>query len=148
MNRVFLKWSCCWQHVQLLPNRFFGTWHNIPLCAWDDSVIPLLVSIQITKESLLAHVPLDQPAYTTAPATPDPSRVCDLHHSSRQRRIFNPLSKARDLTWNLMDPSRIRFHCATIGTPEKMEFYNFHRVFMGLDPCLRNINLALTLISA
>ena len=32
--------------------------------------------------------------YTTA--MPDLSRVCDLHHCSRQRRILNPLNEARD----------------------------------------------------
>ena len=36
------------------------------------------------------------PAYTTARALPDPSRICDLHHSSRQGQIPDPLSKARD----------------------------------------------------
>ena len=35
-------------------------------------------------------------AYTTATATQDLSHICDLHHSSQQRRILNPLSKARD----------------------------------------------------
>ena len=44
-------------------------------------------------------------AYTTATATPDPRPVCDLHHSSRQRWMLNPLSKGRDQTCNLMDPS-------------------------------------------
>ena len=34
--------------------------------------------------------------------------VCNLHHSSRQHRIINPLSKGRDRTRNLMVPSRIR----------------------------------------
>ena len=29
-------------------------------------------------------------------ATPDPSRVCDLHHSSQPRQILNPMSKAGD----------------------------------------------------
>jgi len=58
---------------------------------------------------------LQLPAYTTATATPDPSLVCDLHHSSRQRRILHPLSEARDGTRNLMVPSRIRFGCATNG---------------------------------
>ena len=48
------------------------------------------------------------PAYTRATATQDPSRVCNLHHSSRQRWIVNPLSKGRDRTRNLMVPSRIR----------------------------------------
>ena len=42
---------------------------------------------------------------------PDPSHVRDLHHSSRQHGILNPLSEARDQTCNLMVPSRICFHC-------------------------------------
>ena len=29
-------------------------------------------------------------------ATQDPSHVCNLHHSSQQHGILNPLSKARD----------------------------------------------------
>ena len=42
--------------------------------------------------------------YTTAT---DPSHVCDLHHSSQQRQILNPLSEARDRIHNLMVPGRI-----------------------------------------
>ena len=45
-------------------------------------------------------------AYTTATATPEPSHVCDLHHSSQQCQIVYPLSKARDQTGILMDPSQ------------------------------------------
>ena len=60
---------------------------------------------------------LQLPACSTATATRSPSRVCDLHHSSRQRPILNPLSEARDLTRNLMVGSWICFHCATVGTP-------------------------------
>ena len=41
---------------------------------------------------------LQLPAYTTATATPDQRRVCDLHHSSRQHQIPDPLNKARDRT--------------------------------------------------
>ena len=52
---------------------------------------------------------LQLPAYTTATATPDPSCVCDPHHSSQQHRILNPLSEARDQTQALMDSSQIRF---------------------------------------
>ena len=36
------------------------------------------------------------PAYATATAMPDPSRVCDPYHSSWQRWILNPLTGARD----------------------------------------------------
>ena len=60
---------------------------------------------------------LQLPAYTTATATPDLSWVCDLHRSSWQRRILNPLSGARDQTWNLKVPSQICFHCTKTGTP-------------------------------
>ena len=38
-----------------------------------------------------------------ATATWDLSRVCDVHHSSRQCRILNPLSKARDRKFVLVD---------------------------------------------
>ena len=60
---------------------------------------------------------LHLPAYTTAIATQDPSRVCDLHHSSQQFRISDPLNKARDQTCILIDTSWIRFCCTTMGTP-------------------------------
>ena len=60
---------------------------------------------------------LSLPAYTMAKATQDPRCICDLHHSSGQRWIPDPLSEARDQTRNLMVTSRIRFHCATTGTP-------------------------------
>ena len=48
---------------------------------------------------------LQLPAYTTATATRDLSRICDLHHSSQQRQIHNPLSEARDQTRIHMDTS-------------------------------------------
>ena len=39
----------------------------------------------------------------------DLSHVCDLHHSSRQHWILNPLSKAKNQTQVLVDTSQIRF---------------------------------------
>ena len=45
--------------------------------------------------------------YVTATATPDLSHVCNLHHSSWPRWILNPLCKARDRTYNLMDTSQV-----------------------------------------
>ena len=56
-------------------------------------------------------------AYATATAMPDLSHVCDLHHSSRQRQILNPLSEARDPTCNLMVPSWICFYSTVTETP-------------------------------
>ena len=46
-------------------------------------------------------------AYTTATATWDPSHICDLHHSSQQRQILNPPSRARDRTQAFLDTSRV-----------------------------------------
>ena len=57
-------------------------------------------------------------AYARATAMPDESQICNLHYSSRQCQILNPLSEARDRTCNLMVPSRICFHCSTTGTPQ------------------------------
>ena len=51
---------------------------------------------------------LQLPAYSTATAMWDPSCVYNLHHSSRQCQILNPLSKARDRTHILMDPGQVR----------------------------------------
>ena len=91
-------------------------------------------------------VELQLPVYTTAAATPDPSWLCDLHHSSRQHQILNPLSEARDWTHSLMDTSQIRFHWATTGTPRidyfKMQYfklkielpYDLAIPFLGIYP--------------
>ena len=59
---------------------------------------------------------LQLPAYTTTTATSDPNCVCNLHHSSWQCWILNPLIKARDQTQNLMVPTQ---------TPWQ-EFQKFH----------------------
>ena len=66
---------------------------------------------------------LQLPAYATA--MQDPNRICNLHHSSWQHRIFNPLSKARGQTCILMVPSQIRFHCAMMGTLIMLFFFFF-----------------------
>ena len=46
---------------------------------------------------------LQLPAYTTATAKWDLSRICDLCHSSWQHQILDPLSKARVQTCILTD---------------------------------------------
>ena len=48
-------------------------------------------------------------AYAAATAMPDPSLISDLHHSSRQHWILNPLSKARDQTHILVDTSWVYY---------------------------------------
>jgi len=46
---------------------------------------------------------LKLPAYTTATAMPNPSRICDLHHSSQQ-----PLIEARNQTYIFMNTSWVQ----------------------------------------
>ena len=56
-------------------------------------------------------------ASTTDTATQDLSHICDLHHSSQQHQILNPLSEVMDQTCILTDTSRVRYHCATMRIP-------------------------------
>ena len=91
--------------IKFSGNKFVGFWGLHP---WHMEVPRLGVEWE-----------LQLPANTTAIATAMQylSLVCDLHHSSQQRRILNPLCEARDRTRNLTVPSWIDFHCATKGTP-------------------------------
>ena len=66
---------------------------------------------------LAVELELQLLACATATAKLGPSLICNLHHSSWQCRILNPLSEARDQTRILMDPSQMHFCCATTGTP-------------------------------
>ena len=67
-------------------------------------------------------------AYTTTTVMCDLSPIFDLHHSSWQCQLYNPLSKARDQTHILMDTSQVCFCCATTGTPFStfLEAKTFH----------------------
>ena len=77
---------------------------------------PIAWHLQVPRLGVLSELQLL--AYATATAMPDLSCVCDLHRSSWQCQIPNPLRKARDWTRNHMIPSQIRFCCATMtGTP-------------------------------
>ena len=56
-------------------------------------------------------------AYTTVTAMQDPGYICNLHHSSWQHWIPDPLGEARDWTHILVDTSRVHFCCATVEIP-------------------------------
>ena len=75
---------------------------------------PYLRHVEVPR--LVIELELQLLAYTTATATGDPSCICDLHHSSLQSQILNPLSGAMDQTCILLDTSQIRFPLAMAGT--------------------------------
>ena len=82
-------------------------------------------------------------AYATATAIPDPSYVFELHHSSQQHRILNPLSKARDLTCNIMVPRQIYFCYASMGTPKTKILKEICLIFCVIEKGERNSYLDL-----
>ena len=105
---VYLFFIKCWVFVFCL---FLGLWHmDVP--------------------SLGLGLDLHLPAYSAATATQDFSRVCNLHHSSRQRQVLNSLSEARDRTHNLMDTSQVHYHWATTGTPLHRDFFKCSEHFV------------------
>ena len=73
-------------------------------------------------------------AYATATATPDPSLSWDLHHSSRQCQILNPLSKARDLTYIFMDTTQVLnllIHDGNSKIPSHLDESSFREVMVA-----------------
>ena len=69
---------------------------------------PLLQHMDVPK--LGVKLELQLRAFATATAMPDPSHICDLHCSSEQHQILNPLSGARDQTHIFMDTSQVCDH--------------------------------------
>ena len=102
--------SLCQLVWSLLPGFCFFFFFFFFFLLW-----PHLQHMEVPRLGVESELQL--PAYATATATPDLSRIFDLHYSSWQRRILNLLSEARDLNCNLMVPSRIRFCCAMMGAP-------------------------------
>ena len=76
---------------------------------------PYLQHMEVPR--LRVELELQMLASATATATPDPSCICDLHWSSWQWQILDPLSEARHQTQNLTVTSQIHFCSATMGTP-------------------------------
>ena len=77
---------CSSKHVQNQHPRQF-LFLILGLHMWHMEVVRLGVKPEL---QLLAY------ATATATATRDLSHICDVHHSSQQRRILNPLSEARN----------------------------------------------------
>ena len=97
--------SMCWKLIILISNMnsffcLFVCFVFLPFLGW------LLQHMGVPRPGV--ELELQPPAYARATATRDQSRIYNLHHSSRQRRILNPLNKGRDRTRNLMVPGRIR----------------------------------------
>ena len=103
-------------YVQGLCLPFYSTWHTVLFVCF---VFCLFRAATMAYGGSQARGLIRAVAYTTATATWDPCHIFNLHHSSRQRRILNPLSKVRDQTQLVsINASSIPQH-------------------MGSEPCLR-----------
>ena len=115
------KWAFCQAVVLNFLFVFLGshTWHT---------EVPRLE----------AELELQLLAYNTATAMGDLNGIWDLHHSSWQHRILNPLSKARDQTCILKDASQIHSCWAMRGTPILMfkEYIWVHLCIQYCNGCI------------
>ena len=111
-------WSLCSEGVEWTPDfRVFFGQRPGPFVSLLSSFLPsFFFSFFCFSRPILQHMEgprlgveseLQLPASATATATRDLSRVCNLHHSSRQHQVLNPLSEARDRTCVLVDSSQV-----------------------------------------
>ena len=79
--------------------------------------------------------------YATATAISNPIQAsAATYTTAHQRQILNPLSKARDRTYNLVVPSQIRFCYATMGTPGHNCSYLMRAMSVNLLVILLKVN--------
>ena len=105
--------------------------------------------------SLGIELELHLPAYATATAMQDPSHDCNVHHSSPQHQIPNPLSEARNQTHILMDTSQFssvpQQELPTLFLYKRPVDYIYGGLFQGLlfystDICFFFVNSTLSLL--
>ena len=100
---------------------------------------PYLQHTEVSRLGVKSELQL--PAYTTATATQDQSCIFNLNHSLGQCQIPDPLSKARNWTFILMDTSRICFHCAMVETPFNTFLSEIYWICSALVVCFRFLSI-------
>ena len=88
-----------WERKTVLPRSSWFIWFLF--VRWFCLLGLNLSNMEVPR--LGVELQLQLLAYPTATATQDSSCVCDPYHSTQQRQIVNPLSKARDQIHILME---------------------------------------------
>ena len=95
--------NACWLFTEKLVNCYivtFGLERTLPFFFFF-FLGPHLWHMEVPRLGVKSELQL----LATAMTMQDLSLFCDLHHSSQQCRILNPLSEARDGTHVLVDTS-------------------------------------------
>ena len=90
MDRIFQLFITDLFSFWQFPKTFFFSFLQLHLCHMEVSELGVELELQLQ-------------AYATAMTTLDLSHICNLHHSLWQYQILNPLSKARNRTYILIE---------------------------------------------
>ena len=82
---------------------------------------------------------LSVPPYARVTATPDPSHICHLYHSSWQCQILNPLIEPTMVNGSQSDS------LTTMGTPSNQSFKNkFTNIYLSIDALFIGKNIIIS----
>ena len=97
-KKIFMGHS--WKSKYLLNIRYYRVTanflYNIIVTIFFVFLGPRPRHLEVPRLGVQTELEMAADTTATATATPDLSHVCNLHHSSWQCRILNPLSEARD----------------------------------------------------
>ena len=107
----FFGWrTVCLSHLIQRPDECQQSWCSEYKCSGSTrSFPPHTHPWYVEVPRLGVKLELQLPACTTATAMQDLRRICDLHHTSRQCQILNPLSRARKRIQVFMDTSQFHY---------------------------------------
>ena len=88
---------------------FLFGWVFLFFQGWVFLIFFRATSVVYGSSQARGHIRAAAATYATATATRDLSHVCNLHHSSWQCHILNPLSEAKHQTCMLMDTTQVCF---------------------------------------
>ena len=104
----------CWSHCATVETQIFF------LDFWG----PNLHHMEVPRLGVESE--LQQSIHATAVPKPDTRHICDLHHSSQQCQILNPLSEAGDWTHILRDASWVCYCWATTELLNHSIYFSMH----------------------
>ena len=111
-----------YQPLRYVVCKYFFPFHKLPLIFFFCFLGLSLWHMEVPRLGVESELQL--PAYTTAAATPDLSCICDLHCSSRQRRILTHWARPGSNPQTYVS-SQIHFHRTMTGN-SKLAFNFVH----------------------